>query len=120
MSLYERLGGDAAIGAALDRFYEKVLADTRVSPFFGGVDVDNVKAHQRAFLAMAFGGPDGYTGRGLREAHARPRRQGLDDEGFEVFMGHFRSTLHELGVPGPTVDEVMDVAYGGRDDVMGR
>ena len=32
MSLYDELGGDDAINAALDAFYVKIFADPRVSP----------------------------------------------------------------------------------------
>lgn len=120
MSLYDQLGGDTAISAALDRFYDKVLADPTVSVFFDGVDVDRVKEQQRSFLAMAFGGPSNYQGRDLRSAHAAARARGLGEEQYEVFMGHFRDTLVELGVPEPQVVEVMAIADTGKDDVLGR
>jgi len=38
-SLYERLGGAAAVDAAVDLFYTKVLADDRIKHFFEGVDM---------------------------------------------------------------------------------
>ena len=120
MSLYAELGGDEAIALALDRFYEKVLADPQVGRFFDRVDVDRVKQRQRSFLAMAFGGPDEYDGRDLRRAHAAPRALGLDEERYEVFMGHFRDTLGELGVDGERIERVMAIADTGKDDVLGR
>lgn len=120
MSLYEQLGGDAAISAALDRFYEKVLGDPTVSVFFDRVDVDRVKERQRSFLAVAFGGPGTYRGRDLRTAHAASRARGLGPEQYEAFMGHFQATLEELGVPGPQIAEVMAIADTGRDDVLDR
>ncbi len=120
MSLYETLGGDEAIAAALDHFYVKVLADGRVSPYFENVDVERVKERQREFLAMAFGGPNDYAGRDLRTAHTRARNRGLDEEGYEVFMGHFRDTLTEFGVDGDVIAEVMAIADTGKDDVLGR
>jgi hemoglobin len=120
MSLYSELGGDDAIAFALDRFYEKVLVDPRVSGYFEGVNVEGIKPHQRAFFAMAFGGPDRYVGRDLDVAHVGPRAKGLDDEDYEVFMGHFRATLEELGVPADKVDEVMAIADTGKDAVLGR
>lgn len=120
MSLYTTLGGDEAITAALDHFYVKVLADPRVSGYFDGVDVDRVKERQRSFLAMAFGGPNDYEGRDLRTAHTRARNRGLDEVGYDVFMGHFRDTLAEFGVDDGTISEVMAIADTGKDDVLGR
>ena len=39
-TLYERLGGQAAIDAAVDIFYRKMLADDRVNYFFDNTDMD--------------------------------------------------------------------------------
>jgi hypothetical protein len=35
-------------------------------------------------------------------------------------MGHFRATLEELGVPQPKITEIVSIAEGGRNDVLGR
>jgi hemoglobin len=120
MSLYEERGGGDAIQVALDLFYEKVMADPAMSPFFEHVDTDGIKRKQKAFLAMAFGGPDAYDGRSLEHAHRGAVAQGLDQDGFDAFMGHFRETLQELGVSEPLADRVMAVAYGAQDQVLGR
>jgi truncated hemoglobin YjbI len=120
MSLYEEIGGEASIDAALDKFYPKILGDARVSFLFEGIDMARLRKHARAFLTMAFGGPNLYEGRDLRAAHMRARGQGLNDTLFEVFMGHFRSTLQELGVPPPKIAEIVSIAEGGRGDVLNR
>ena len=38
-SLYERIGGEKAVSAAVGVFYEKVLADDRVNHFFTNMDM---------------------------------------------------------------------------------
>lgn len=63
MSLYEQLGGDDAIAIALDRFYDKVLADPEVSRYFEHVNVDRVKTKQRSFPAIAGTDKDDVLGR---------------------------------------------------------
>jgi hemoglobin len=120
MSLFEEIGGEASIDAALDTFYPKILGDPRVSFLFEGIDMAKLRTHARAFLAMAVGGPSHYAGRDLRAAHARARGQGLNEALFEVFMGHFRSTLQELGLPQPKIAEIVSIAEGGRNDVLNR
>jgi hemoglobin len=120
MSLYDEIGGEASIDAALDKFYPKILEDPRVSFLFAGIEMTRLRKHARAFLTMAFGGPNQYEGRDLRTAHARARGQGLNEPLFEVFMGHFRSTLQELGVPQPKIAEIVSIAEGGRNDVLNR
>jgi hemoglobin len=120
MSLYQELGGEAAIEMALDRFYEKVMDDSRVNKYFDGIHIDQLKRKQRAFFTMAFGGPNQYQGRSLRAAHTRPRAKGLDESGFALFMDHFQSTLEELGLGEDHVSQVMAIAHSGEDDVLDR
>ena len=57
-NLYERIGGQAAVDAAVDIFYRKVLTDNRVNEFFDGVDMEGQINKQKGFLTMAFGGPN--------------------------------------------------------------
>jgi hemoglobin len=120
MSLYEELGGDAAISAALDAFYVKIFADPRMSPYFEDIDMARLKGHARAFLTVAFGGPDHYTGRDLRAAHERPRSMGLDDASVDLFLFHFRAVLEEFGVDEGRITAAMGIAEGGRNEVLAR
>jgi hemoglobin len=120
MTLYDDIGGADAIGAALDAFYSAVGADSRVSPYFEGVDMVKLKAHVGAFFALALGGPSDYSGLDLRTAHARPRAMGLDDGTVDVFLGHFRAVLESNEVPGDLVDAVMNIANTARAEVLGR
>ncbi len=120
-TLYERLGGAAAIDAAVDIFYRRVLADAYVKPFFEGVDMEKQAAKQKAFLTMVFGGPHAYTGKDMREAHKHlVHEKGLDDTHFDHILAHLRSTLAELGVGEGTIQEVIDIAESTRDDVLDR
>ena len=57
-SLYERIGGEAAVSAAVEKFYEKVLSDDRVKHFFEGVDMRKQTHHQKMFLTYAFFSPE--------------------------------------------------------------
>ena len=45
-SLYDKLGGRPALQAAVNVFYDKMLADPRVSHFFDGLDMRVQRAHQ--------------------------------------------------------------------------
>ena len=69
MTLYERIGGEPATRAAVDRFYVRVLADPLLAPFFEKTDIGRLKSHQFAFLSQAMGGPRQYSGASMRQAH---------------------------------------------------
>jgi hemoglobin len=119
-SLYEQLGGQAAVEAAVDSFYRKVLTDDRISRFFDGVDMDQQIAKQKAFLTMAFGGPHNYTGKDMRAGHARLIQMGLNDSHFDAVIELLGATLRELGVAENLIQEVAAIAESTRNDVLSR
>lgn len=116
-SLFDRLGGTAAVDAAVDIFYRKVLSDDSINHFFDDSDMHAQREKQKAFLTMVFGGPNAYTGKDLRSAHA-PLKQEIDDSHFNAVTGHMRETLNELKVPVDLIEEVMQIATSTRDDVL--
>jgi len=119
-TMYETLGGAAAIDAAVDIFYRRVLADAYISPFFEGVDMNTQAAKQKSFLTMVFGGPNNYTGKDMREGHRHLVQRGLDGSHFDHVLAHLRSTLAELGVGEDLIQTVIDTAETTRDDVLDR
>ncbi|CAN7463356.1 group 1 truncated hemoglobin [Trinickia sp. LjRoot230] len=119
-SLFDKLGGDAALDIAVDKFYVRVLADKRINHFFHGVDMPRLRQHQKAFLAFAFGGSSGYDSRGLRFAHGRLADLGLNDSHFDAVIENLSMTLSELGIRNELIDEVKLVAESVRLDVLNR
>jgi len=119
-SLYERLGGAAAVSAAVDRFYERVLQDERLTRFFAGFEPAQLVAKQRMFLTFAFGGPAPGRRFDLRATHAPLVRVGLGDEHFDLVVEHLGATLTELGVTGAEIQESAQIAASVRDAVLGR
>ncbi len=71
MTLFDQIGGEGAVNAAVDLFYDRVLADPMLAPFFRDIDMSRLKAHQFAFLSQALGGPRQYSGTVMSQAHAR-------------------------------------------------
>ena len=119
-SLFHRLGGENAVSAAVDVFYERILGDDALAPFFEGVDVDRLADKQRMFLSFALGAPTKWSGRSLRAAHQAAVGRGLSDEHFDRVAGHLVDTLDQLGVAKPLIDEVVAVVGATRDDVLNR
>jgi hemoglobin len=119
-SVYERIGGQAAVDAAVDIFYRKVLVDDRISRFFDDVDMDHQIAKQKAFLTMAFGGPVAYSGKDMRNGHARLVQRGLNDSHFNAVVELLGQTLTELNVAPELIAEVAVIAESTRADVLNR
>ncbi len=119
-SLYERLGGEAAVQKAVEIFYRKVLSDDRISDFFDGVDMDKQIAKQKGFLTMVFGGPNEYTGKDMREGHKHLVAKGLNDSHVDAVIELLGATLKELGAADADIQEVAGIANSVRDDVLNR
>jgi len=119
-NLFSKIGGEAAVNAAVDIFYRKVLADDSISSFFEDVDMEAQAAKQKAFLTFAFGGPNDYTGQSMRDGHAHLVQNGLNDSHFDAVMGHLGATLTELKVPADLIGEAAAIAESTRADVLGK
>ena len=120
MSLFNEIGGEGAVDAAVDIFYRKVLKDDRIKRFFDGVDMNKQAAKQKAFLTMAFGGPHNYSGADMRKGHAHLVAQGLNDSHFDAVMEHLGGTLVELKVPGHLITQAAAIAESTRNDILGK
>lgn len=117
-SLYQQLGGKGAIDAAVELFYTKVLADTRVNSYFKDINMKRQKNKQKEFLSMALGAPTKYTGADLRTAHRE--LPGLNDTHFNAIAEHLQATLVELKVDKALIDRTLAVVETTRADVLNR
>ena len=119
MALFDEIGGAPAVAAAVEVFYRKMLMDDRVALLrrhgHGAAD-----CQQAAFLTMAFGGPNNYTGKALREGHRHLVDRGMNDTHVNVVIEHLGQTLRELGVGEGQIAQVAAIANSVRDDVLCR
>jgi hemoglobin len=115
-SLYDRLGGAAAIAIVVDTFVMRVHGDTTIAPLFRGVDMDNFKRLMRELLCQGTGGGCAYTGRSMLAAH-----QGLNitNAQFDLVAGYMAATLDQFNVPPQEKGEVMAILGPMRPDVVG-
>lgn len=120
-TLYEKIGGEPAVDAAVGIFYDKVLVDDRIKHFFVGIPMERMRGHQKKFLTMAFSGPNNYSGRGMKAAHARlVDEMGLTDVHFDAVIENLGATLTDLEVPAELIGEAAAIAESVRESVLGR
>jgi hemoglobin len=113
--LYDALGGDAGVATAVEVFYARVTADPELAPYFAGIDLDRLRAHQRSFLRAALDGPEVFTGRPLARAHAGLH---VTDEHFDGIIDHLASTLGDLGLDPASVAVVRERIDAMRPQVV--
>ena len=121
MSIYEAIGGEPAVNAAVDIFYEKVLADSTISHFFTNIEMDGQSRKQKAFFTTLFKGETASADAYMRIAHqGLVDNEGLNEEHFGAVAGHLQATLEQLEVPRDLVGQIMGAAAGLQDAVLCR
>lgn len=86
-SLYERLGGGAAITAVMGDFVDNQVAkDARINKQFANTDLTRLKKLLAEFADNATGGPEKYTGRDMKTTHA----------GLKITMADFNALVEDL------------------------
>ena len=114
-SHYQRLGGIDAIRPVVDEFYDRVLADSELAPYFARLDVARIKRHQVLLLASMLGGPHTYAGRSLAVAH---RGLGITSAHYNRVVTHLRAVLDDAGVPDDIVAAISDAVAAAKADIV--
>jgi hemoglobin len=109
MSLYQAIGGRAALVAAVDGLFGRLLADPELAPFFPRGVGDRHRRYVVTLLSQALGGPHRYRGPDLAESH---RGLGITGSQFARTAAHLGATLDELGVPASLADRIVAVVGG--------
>lgn len=115
-SLYDRVGGDAAIRALVDAFYGRALGDPELAPFFMHTPVERLRRMQHEFFSAALGGPVAYSGQSIARAHFG---RGIERRHFARFVGHLLDTLRERGVGEADADQIISLLDRYAPDVLG-
>lgn len=68
---FQRVGGEAAIEAAVVRLYERLVGDPLLAGYFEHLELDARIAKQLGFTTMALGDPSRYTGQDPRAAQRK-------------------------------------------------
>ena len=115
VSDYDAIGGGPAVSAVVNDFYERVLGDPHLAPYFEGIDIPQVKRHQVHLVTQVRGGPNNYDGRPLAEAHAG---LGVDHDDFAAVAGHLTGAMRDAGVPEDILMRAIAVVAATEPDIV--
>jgi len=116
-TLYERLGGRESIRAVVDDFYDRLLADDELGPFFETANMERLRRTQTDFLCEAAGGPETYDAEPVREAHLHvPFTPSHIQRAVELLY----ESLDAFDVPEEDADAVVQAVAAYEDDLLAR
>jgi hemoglobin len=119
-SLFERLGGKAAIEKVTDDLLAIIKDDKRIKAQFAKVFADKKKAEVVRnnivdFLCKATGGDCEYKGKDMKETHKTMK---IKDADFDAFMEDAGKALDKNNVAAAEKDEVVKALEATRADVV--
>ncbi len=114
-TLFDRVGGFSSLSKVVLDFYDRVLDDDVLAPYFADVDMRRLIDHQTKFIAYLMDGPASYTDEHLRLAHAG---LGIDQAAFDRAVTTMRSTLEDFGLRDRDVESVIARMRVRRDIIV--
>jgi len=120
-SLYERLGGVYAIATVVDAFIEKLLvndilnANPRIKEARDRVPKAGLKYRVTELVCQVTGGPEKYTGRSMKDAHAHLY---ITEKEWQAMVGDFKKTLDEFKVPAKEQGELIAIVESTKSDIV--
>lgn len=116
LTLFERIGGEKAIAGLIHDFYDRVLADPELEPFFKHTSMDKLRRMQREFFSAALDGPITYTGRPLSHVH---HGRGITKHHFGLYVNHLLDILRDYGIDDRDVNDIIGRINTYADEITG-
>lgn len=124
-TLYERLGGEAAIRAVVDDFVPRTAANPAVNFTRQGQprtweatpeNIETLKKHLVQFVSIATGAKDvAYGGRDMVAAHTGLK---ITDAEFDALAADLAASCDKLGVPAKEKQELLAIAGSTRGSIV--
>ena len=115
-SLYDRLGGKAAITAVVDDFIGNVAGDARINRRFAATDIPRLKAMLVDQICAGAGGPCKYTGRDMATAH---EGMNIRSDEFDALVQDLVKSLDKFKVPAREKGELLGVLGPMKGAIVG-
>jgi hemoglobin len=120
-SLYERLGGVYNIATVVDDFIERLLvnatlnANPAIKEARTRVPKAGLKFQVTALVCEVSGGPCKYTGRTMKESHAKLN---ISQAEWDAMVVDFKATLNKFKVPQKEQQELITIVGTTEKDIV--
>lgn len=115
-SLYQRVGGSAAIRAVVDDAVANISADTRINRRFVNAAAPQLTQHLVDLLCVRTGGPCTYTGRDMAAAHDGMY---IRDDEFDALVEDLVKSIDKFRVPPRERAELLAILGQMRNAIVG-
>lgn len=103
-SVFDKYGGFGVVSRVVLDFYDRVLEEEVLAPYFARTDMRTLVDHQTKFIAQVMGGPVAYADETLRRVHAHLN---ITEDAFTAMNRVLEETLEDHGFEQADIDRVM-------------
>ena len=120
-SLYERLGGVYNIAPVVDEFLEVLYnddilnANPKIKEARDRVPKAYLKYHVTSLVCQSTGGPEKYTGRGMKESH---QHLDITEKEWQAMGADFKKVLDKFKVPDQEQNELFAIVESTKKDIV--
>lgn len=114
-SLYDRLGGEQGISAIARDSIENHFSNPKVKTRFQNADKDELHRLAVEFFGMGSGGPQKYSGKDMKAAHAG---MNINEEEFVAVVDDIMAALDKNRITPETRNEVLGVLYSLKGEII--
>ena len=115
-TLYDRIGGADGVRTLVRDFYDRVLEDKELQPFFLETPMSKLRSMQFELFSAALGGPIEYTGQPLHLVHFG---RGIGKQHLAIFLDHLLATLGEINLDEHDVHDIISRLNTYADQITG-
>ncbi len=104
-TLFDKYGGFSTISKIVLTFYDRMIEDEDVGPFFDDIDLPKLIDHQTKFISSLMGGPASFSDDHIERAH---RNMAIENLHFDRLKEIVSETLVEFDVATEDVDVILE------------
>ena len=103
-TLFEKYGGFSTISKVVLTFYDRMIEDDDVGPFFDDVELPKLIDHQTKFISSLMGGPASFTDTHIARAH---QHMTIEHHHFDRLKAIVTETLTDFSVEPEDIDVIL-------------
>ena len=115
MSLFDKLGGFAAVSKVVGEFYDELEQNPVTAPYFTGMNMEKLIDHQVKFLSQALGGPQQYSGMAMNAAH---KNLAITEDAFDEVAKTLSDVLEDNDIDPADIGAIMELAGSLKEQVV--
>lgn len=103
-TLFEKYGGFSTVSKIVLTFYDRMIEDDTVGPFFDDIDLSKLIDHQNKFISSLMGGPATFSDDHIERAH---RHLTIENHHFDRLKEIVEETLADFNVEAADIETIL-------------